>query len=91
MSTLANLLLRFIIISLPVLIVLGNNDIPCCKEKLETLKYGIQKWKDICVDENGNDLKTAACKELKLYNKEMMKLLTQMCFYKGKNIHLCKL
>ncbi|XP_046864334.1 uncharacterized protein LOC124458347 [Xenia sp. Carnegie-2017] len=37
---------------------------------------------ETCVDKNGNDDNTTACKEVKQYNKEMMQMQTEMCFYK---------
>ncbi|XP_046839801.1 uncharacterized protein LOC124433976 [Xenia sp. Carnegie-2017] len=71
-----------IILSISGQIVNGNDDISICKKSLETLKDNVKEWMETCVDKNGNDDNTTACKEVKQYNKEMMQMQTEMCFYK---------
>ncbi|XP_046863523.1 uncharacterized protein LOC124457291 [Xenia sp. Carnegie-2017] len=71
-----------IILSISGQIVNGNDDISICKKSLERLKDIVKEWMETCVDKNGNDDNTIACKEVKQYNKEMMQMQTEMCFYK---------
>ncbi|XP_046863592.1 uncharacterized protein LOC124457372 isoform X3 [Xenia sp. Carnegie-2017] len=70
-----------IILSICGQIVNGNDDISICKKSLETLKDNVEEWMETCVDKDGNDDNTTACKEVKQYNKEMMQMQTEMCFY----------
>ena len=63
--------------------VVGNDHISVCKERFKELKNEVKNWKDNCVDKNGNDISTTVCNEKKRYNKEMMQIQIEMCFYKG--------
>ena len=63
--------------------VAGNSQISSCKERLNALKKDVKNWKDNCVEKNGNEISTAVCNEEKQYNKEVMQIQIEMCFYEG--------
>ncbi|CAB4034906.1 Hypothetical predicted protein, partial [Paramuricea clavata] len=63
-------------------LVMCNEDISFCDERLKELKQDVKDWNKRCVNTQGKDIDTPCCETEKQYNKEKMNMQTKLCFYK---------
>ena len=78
-----------IMIGLIILIYFGgtliicNEDIPICEQRLKELKEYVKDWEQRCLDEARYEINSQCCKAEKEYFQERMRMHTKMCFYEG--------
>ena len=78
-----------IMIGLIILIYFGgklivcNEDIPICAQRLEELKKYVKDWEERCLNETRHEINSPCCKAEKDYFQERMRMHTKMCLYEG--------
>ena len=72
-----------------------DEQIPFCKDLLEKLENDEKSWRENCLETGVNDSRrlgwkmvdSPCCEAEKNYLRERRCKHSQMCFYKGKNLH----
>ena len=81
-----------IMIGLIILIYFGgtlivcNENIPICDQRLKELKKYVKDWEQRCLSETRDEISSPCCKAEKDYFQERMRMHTKMCFYEGNKI-----
>jgi hypothetical protein len=68
-------------------LVVCNDEIPFCRNRLKELKEDEKAWSGRCLKGNGEILYTPRCEAERGYNHERMCIYAKICFHKG-NIRL---
>ena len=64
-------------------LIVCNEDIPICAQRLEELKKYVKDWEQRCLDETRHEINSPCCKAEKEYFQERMRMHTKMCLYEG--------
>ncbi len=64
-------------------LVICNEEIPFCNDRLKKLREEEKNWREKCLHYEGQELNSSCCEAEKRYNQERTCTHTRMCFYKG--------
>ena len=67
-------------------LVICNEHIPICDQRLTELKKYVKNWEQRCLSETRQEINSPCCKAEKDYFQERMRMHTKMCLYEGNKI-----
>ena len=72
-------------------VVICNEDIPFCDNRLKELKNDVKDWRKRCLNDAGRVLNSPCCAAENEYNQNRMSMQTKLCFYKGNDLFIVHL